>query len=277
MADHGSWEYESLSELDLAHRVAAGDPRARDEVRRRYAPLAVAYARRLCSRIAHRSGRCPGWSCELAFVSVYGELLDRFAGHARDRRHRRPRKGLIVRWTEQDKPPETFAKYVGYLVNGKPDGKDRRGTGLVREAIRVWNRDRGLVMRPRPDVAMQAHAAQRYARLIASEPLATAAGELGLDRSDAVFPIIAALALDACQTGVYDPIDVARVARDLVPERAEPPGVERAVGLLARAVDTLVATEWPAWYDKCLDRPRQHTRQGLPLADWDFGEGARDA
>ena len=73
--------YLHLGDLELARAVEAGDPEARLEVRRRYLPVAIVLAKRICSRMGHRGRRCPGLGCEQAFTWVVLDLLDRFAGH----------------------------------------------------------------------------------------------------------------------------------------------------------------------------------------------------
>jgi hypothetical protein len=249
-------DYLDLDDLDLARAVAAGDPAAREEVRRRFTPVAILLARRICARIGHRGRRCPGLGCELAFLWVRLELLDRFGG--RDRQGRtRPQGALIVAWLQGERRTDRFADYVL-----GPAGEGQRG--MLTEGRRAWNRARGLRVRANPCRDLQRNGEAAYAALLAAPTLAAPARLVGLDRPAVVWGWVDALFVDACETGQEDPIDVARVARYLL-GRDPSAAVVRAVEPLARAVDGMLAGNWPAWYDEHLSRPRQHTRRGLRL------------
>jgi hypothetical protein len=252
-------DYRSLDDADLARLVAVGDGQARAEVRRRFAPVAVLVARRICTRIAHRGRRCPGFSCGHAFVWVYLDLLDRYAGHD-PAPGRRGRTALIVTWVRRRRRSPEFADYAF-----GPTGEGLRGT--LTDGRRAWNQARGLRVRPYAHLDLRAKGPDRYRELVADGPLARAAELLGMERPVALWRWVDALFVDACETGLEDPIDVARVARYLLGRDAagEPP-LLRAVGLLAEAVDSMLALYWPAWYDEYLSRPRQPTRRTTSLS-----------
>ena len=245
-----------LNDLDLARAVARGDPAARLEVRRRLTPVAIVLARRICSRIAHRGRRCPGLDCELAFLWVLLELLDQFAGHGADGGGR-ARRALIVAWLCGERRSDQFADYVL-----GPAGEGLRG--MLTEGRRAWNRARGLRVRANPCRDLRRRGEGLYGALVAGGEMAAAAGLLGLERRDAIWDWLEALFVDACETGLEDSIDVARVARYLLGRDPTDEAVQ-AVRQLARAVDDLVARHWPAWYDEYFSRPRQHTRRGVRL------------
>jgi hypothetical protein len=248
--------YLQLDDFCLAQGVEAGDPAARSEVHRRFNPVAVLLARRVCARIAHRGQRCPGLGCELAFLWVLLDLLDRFAGREPDGTGR-GRSALIVAWSRRAGRTDQFAAYVL-----GPAGDGLRG--MVTEGRRAWNRARGLRVRVHPSRGMMRRGAAAYAALVAGPELAAPARLLGLDHGAAIWEWLEALFLDACETGLEDPIDFARVARYLL---GHDPGeaAVRALAPIALAVDDLLAANWPAWYDEYLSRPRQHTRRGLRL------------
>jgi hypothetical protein len=254
--------YPALTELQLARLVEIGHQAARDEVKRRYAKLACQLARRICGKIAHRGGRCPGRSgsiddCDQAFTWIELDLLDRFAGHPPGVGHRR-RKALVVTWLHQRNRPRTFAAYVwGRHGKGLP--------GMETEGRRVWNRQRQLKSRLHPPSGFAASGPARYAELIADSQLATAARMLGLTGPDAPWRWLRVLFDDACDVGYEEQIDVARVTRHLLAGTTPTPFEQMAVALLAPAVDAMLSRNWPLWWDEYLDRPRQHTRAFAPL------------
>jgi hypothetical protein len=251
--------YLALSDVELANHVAAGDPNAPAEARRRFTPVATLLARRLCSRLAHRGGRCPGVGCDHAFTWVLLDLLDQFAGHEATPQ-RSARKALLVNWAQQARHGDSFADYaLG------PRGEGRRGT--LTGARRAWNRARGLRVRVVPSRDLRAEGPDQYSALLARRRLGEAARQLGLDRPADLWRWAAVLNADACETGLADPIDERRVARYLLGGDVDDPGLVQAVALLARAVDNLLASHWPDWYDEYLARPRQHTRRALASPD----------
>lgn len=250
--------YRSLDDAALARLVAAGDQLARAEVRRRFTPVAILIARRICARVAHRGRRCPGFSCDRAFVWIFLELLDRFAGHDRGQ-GRRGRTALVVTWLRQQRRSRGFAEYAF-----GPSGEGLRG--MVTDGRRAWNQARGLRARPHPCSDLQTGGPEVYQELVASGPLAEAAALLGMQRPAALWRWVEALFVDACETGLEEPIDVQRVARYLLGRDLTDEARARAVGLLAEAVDSLLALHWPAWYDEHLSRPRQHTRRATTLS-----------
>jgi hypothetical protein len=251
-------DYLDLSDLDLARAVEAGDEAARQEVRRRFNPVAMLLARRICARIAHRGRRCPGPECELAFLWVQLRMLDRFAG--RPGRPGHPAEGaLIVAWLHGERRSDRFADYVL-----GPAGQGQRG--MLTEGRRAWNRGRELRVRANPGRDLRRRGEDAYAELLTTSQLGQAARCLGLEQPAGLWRWIDALFVDACETGLEDPIDIARVARYLV-GRDPSATVQRAVRTLAPAVDAMLASHWPAWYDEHLSRPRQHTRQGLRWDD----------
>jgi len=250
--------YPDLDDLDLARAVEAGDDAAREEVRRRFNPVAILLACHICARIAHRGRRCPGQGCEFAFVWVHLELLDHWAG--RDAvAGSRPRRAQIVTWFRGARRGDSFADYVL-----GPAGQGQRGT--VTEGRRAWNRARGLRVRANPSRDLQRRGQDAYLALLETPKLAAAARFLGLEQPERLRDWIDALFVDACETGLEDPIDTARVARYLC-GRDPSAAVLRAVQTLAPAVDGMLARHWPAWYDDHLSQPRQHTRRGLRLDD----------
>jgi hypothetical protein len=251
-------DYRNLEDGALAALVAVGDPLARAEVRRRFAPVAVSIARRICGRLAHRGQRCPGFSCDLAFTWVLLDLLDRFAGHG-PAPGRRARTALVVTWSRQQRRSPGFAAYAF-----GPTGAGLRGS--LTDGRRAWNQARGLRARPHPCADLRLHGPDRYAALATRGPVAGAAAELRMQHPGALWRWVEALFVDACETGLEDPIDVRRVARYLLGRDIVEPELLRAVGLLAQAVDSLLALHWPAWYDEHLSRPRQHTRRAKALS-----------
>jgi hypothetical protein len=251
-------DHRSLDDAALARLVAAGDPAARAEVRRRFTPVAVLIARRICARVAHRGQRCPGYACDRAFVWVALDLLDRFAGRE-PAEGRRGRAALIVTWLRQRRRSRGFAEYAF-----GPSGEGLRG--MVTDGRRAWNRARGLRARPHPCVDLRANGPARYAALVAGGPLADAAALLGVQRPAAIWRWVEALFVDACETGLEEPIDTRRVARHLLGRDPDEERLLGAAGLLGEAVDSLLALHWPAWYDEHLSRPRQHTRSAAPLS-----------
>jgi hypothetical protein len=264
-------DHRDMPDETLARLVAAGDSLARQEVRRRFGPVATKLAQRICSRLAHRGRPCPGRAfsdrdCDLAFTWVEHELLDQFAGHDRDEAHPRARKGLVVTWLEQRNRSSSFAQYAF-----GPTGSGLRG--MLSDGRRAWNVARGLKARLHLPVDLRAEGPERYQRLLADPRLGAAADRLGLAYPEALWRWLDALFVDACDTGLDTPIDVGRVTRYLA--ASEPDGAaERAVAQLAPAVDELVAACWPEWYDVHLSRPRQHTRAWIALSDLDRGGAA---
>jgi hypothetical protein len=248
--------YLDLDDLDLARAVATGDPAARKEVRRRFTPIAILLARRICARIGHRGRRCPGLGCELAFLWVLLDLLDHFCGREPGADRRR-RGALIVAWLYGVRRTDQFADYVL-----GPAGEGLRG--MLTEGRRAWNRARGLRIRANPSRDLKRRGQAAYLALLAAPELAAAARQLELDRAETIWDWVEALFVDACETGLEDPIDVARVARYLLGRDPSEAAV-RAIESLARAVDGMLAAHWPDWYDEHLSRPRQHTRRGLQL------------
>ena len=250
--------YLHLDDLELARAVEVGDPQARLEVRRRYTPVAIVLAKRICARIGHRGRRCPGLGCEQAFAWVVLDLLDRFAGREAEggRRARRP---LIVTWLAGGPPGDQFARYVL-----GPAGEGQRG--MLTEGRRAWNRARGLRVRANPSQDLKRRGEETYRDLVARAALAGAARLLGVQWPGAVWAWLEALFVDACETGLEDPIDIRRVARFILGADPSEEAV-RAVERLAPAVDHMLATEWPDWYDEHLSRPRQHTRRALRLEE----------
>jgi hypothetical protein len=260
MAPTGS--FRSSDEV-LARAIKAGDPDARLEVRDRFAPLAGELAQRICRRIGHRGGPCPGRTssfddCDRAFTWVELDLLDRFAGRdATD--GRRARKALVVTWLEHDRRPSSFASYArGPRGDGLP--------GMISDGRRVWNRARGLRTRVYMTSAMWDQALSCYQDLLAGGQEADAARRLGVEEPPAIRRWVEALFDDACETGLVDPIDIARVARHLRGSLWHDTVSEAATAILAPAVDTMLWRHWPHWWHEYLDRPRQHTRLWLPLS-----------
>jgi len=249
-------DYLDLDDVELAFAVAAGDPAARAEVRRRFTPVAILLARRICARIGHRGRRCPGLDCEFAFSWVLLDLLDHFAGHDPDGRQH-GRSALIVSWARGARRTGRFADYVL-----GPAGGGLRG--MLTDGRRVWNRARELRVRVHPCRDLERRGESLYRTLVMSAELAGPARMLGLERPDAIWTWVEALFVDACETGLEDPIDARRVARYLL-EGDPAEAVVRIVERLALAVDGMLAAHWPDWYDEYLSRPRQHTRRGLPL------------
>lgn len=250
--------YLDLDDLDLARAVAAADPAARLEVRRRFTPVAILLARKICARIGHRGRRCPGLGCEFAFTWVMLDLLDNFAG--RDGGEgKRARRALIVSWLCGS--PRT-GQFADYLLGPKGEGQ----RGMLTEGRRAWNAARGLRVRANPCRDLKRDGEARYGDLVARGELAAVARLLDLQQPDAVWAWLEALFVDGCETGLEDPIDVPRVARYLL---GRDPGEEaiRALQPLALAVDRMLATHWPDWYDEYLSRPRQHTRRAVRLDD----------
>jgi hypothetical protein len=245
-------DYPSLDDAVLAELVAAGDPLARAEVWRRFTPVAVVIARRICARLAHRGQRCPGFTCDQAFTWIVLDLLARFAGHDRGPGRRR-RTALVVTWLRRRRG----AGFAEYALG--PSGEGLRG--MATDGRRAWNRARGLRTRAYPGVGLRVGGPARYAALVAHGRLAEAAALLGLERPADLWRWVEALFVDACETGLEDPIDVHRVARHLFGRAPSDEASLRAVGLVAEAVDSLLALHWPDWYDEHLSRPRQHTRQ----------------
>jgi hypothetical protein len=245
---------QSLDDLDLARAVAAGDPAAREEVRRRFTPIAILLARRICARIGHRGRRCPGLGCELAFLWVLLDLLDHFGGREPGA-GRRGRGALIVAWLHGGPRTDRFADYVL-----GPAGEGQRG--MLTEGRRAWNRARGLRVRANPSRDLERRGEAAYVALLAAPELASLAQYLGLDQPGRVWDWVDALFVDASETGLDDPIDIPRVARYLLGRDPSAASVQ-AVEPLARAVDGMLASHWPDWYDEHLSRPRQHTRRGV--------------
>jgi hypothetical protein len=247
-----------MSDLDLAWAVEAGDPEAWQEVRRRFTPVALLLARRICARIGHRGRRCPGLGCDRAFTWVALDLLDRFAGHDAGGGRRRA-SPLIVTWGRGAPAGGGFAAYVL-----GPAGQGQRG--MLTEGRRAWNRARGLRVRANPSRDMARRGERLYRQLTGGGELAASARRLGLRRPGAIWRWSEALFVDACETGLEDPIDLPRVARYLL--GGDPSDeVLRLLGPLALAVDRMLAVHWPDWYDAHLSRPRQHTRRSLRLDD----------
>jgi len=245
-----------LDDLELARAVAAGDRAARREVRRRFAPVAILLARRICARIGHRGRRCPGPGCEFACDWIVLDLLEHFAGREATE-YRRARRALIVTWLESGPRSDQFAHYaLG------PKGEGQRG--MLTEGRRAWNRARDLRVRANPSRDLRDRGEVEYQRLVAAGELAAVARRLGLQSPSSVWAWLEALFVDASETGLEDPIDVTRVARYLL---GRDPGAEavRALEPLALSVDRMLATHWPAWYDEHLSRPRQHTRRAVAL------------
>jgi hypothetical protein len=208
--------------------------------------------------MGHRGGRCPGLGCEQAFTWVLLDLLDRFAGHDAAPR-RRARRALIVTWLAGAPRRDGFARYVL-----GPAGDGHRG--MLTEGRRAWNKARELRVRANPSRDLELCGEAGYRDLVAEPALAGAARLLGLEQPAAIWAWLEALFVDACETGLEDPIDVRRVARFLLGADPSEEAV-RAVERLAPAVDRLLATRWPDWYDEHLSRPRQHTRRALPLEE----------
>jgi hypothetical protein len=273
---HGFWQevrmtpgttHSALTELQLARLVEVGDPASRDEVKRRYARLARQVARKVCGQIAHRGGRCPGRSgspqdCDRAYIWIELDLLDRFAGRAAGG-DCRARKALIVTWLQQPNRPATFTAYVW--------GRNGKGLpGIVTEARRTWNRHRQLKVRLHLPADLVQHAPARYGELIAAGRPRAAADVLGLSAPTAIGRWLQALFDDACETGLQEPIDVARVTRHLLGAPGTDFAAEEAVALLGPLVDAMLCRHWPHWWDEYLGRPRQHTRAWAPLLpDWE--------
>jgi hypothetical protein len=250
-------DYPSLDDVALADLIAAGDPAARAEAWRRFSPVAVVIARRICRRIAHRMERCPGYDCDKAFVFALIELLDAFAGHDADGR-RRARQALIVTWRWHRRRTASFADYAfGPAGEGLP--------GMLTNGLRAWNAARGLKVRLHPPTELGKRQPALYESMLASDRLDRAARLLGDRRPGTLLTWVEALFVDACESGLEDPIDVRRVARYLLGRDLRDDAVVQAVALIAEAVDDLLARQWPAWYDEYLSRPRQHTRIAVPL------------
>jgi hypothetical protein len=258
-------DYPSLDDAALAERVRLGDPAARAEVWRRFTPVAVLIARKICRRIAHRMDQCPGYDCDKAFVFVLLELLDNFAGHDADDR-RRARQALVVTWLRQRRRTAHFAAYAfGPTGEGLP--------GMLTNGLRAWNAARGLKVRLHTPKGLVEHEPALHEALLASERLGKAARLLGERQPRTLQTWVQALFVDACESGLEDPIDVRRVARYLLGREVSEDTLLRAVGLLAEAVDELLARQWPTWYDDYLSRPRQHTRIAIPLPPDGDGRG----
>jgi hypothetical protein len=245
-----------LSDLELARAVADGERDARLEVRRRFTPVAIVLAKRICARIGHRGRRCSGLGCEYACEWIVLHLLDSFAGREAGE-GRRARRALIVTWLRSGPRTDQFAPYVL-----GPRGQGQRG--MVTDGRRAWNRARNLRVRANPSRDLKDRGEAVYRELVASGWLADAARRLGLESPATIWRWLEALFVDACETGLEEPIDVARVARYLLGRDPEADAI-RALEPLALAVDRMLAMHWPAWYDEHLSRPRQHTRRALPL------------
>jgi hypothetical protein len=97
-----------LSDLELARAVADGERDARLEVRRRFTPVAIVLAKRICARIGHRGRRCSGLGCEYACEWIVLHLLDSFAGREAGE-GRRARRALIVTWLRSGPRTDQFA------------------------------------------------------------------------------------------------------------------------------------------------------------------------
>lgn len=252
------FEYADLPDEQLAVLLGSGssDTDARDEVRRRYWPLASAHAREFCRSSAHRMGRCEREDCSEAYGAVFEDYLEWFAGRPATGA-RRPRTSLLVTWSRwrlaaRDRADVTFGQYVARVAS------------VAAQGLRVWNRDRGLPQRCRPTKGMAQAGAWAWQTLLAARPeLGVAASALGLDGARGLWRVAEALFVDACQAGLTDPIDVPRVTRFLAPKPAEQATAEPLVALLAYAVDDLIARAWGEWHHQYLDRPRQHTRRSV--------------
>jgi hypothetical protein len=137
---------------------------------------------------------------------------------------------------------------------------------MLTEGRRAWNKARELRVRANPSRDLELCGEAGYRDLVAEPALDGAARLLGLEQPAAIWAWLEALFVDACETGLEDPIDVRRVARFLLGADPSEEAVQ-AVERLAPAVDRLLATRWPDWYDEHLSRPRQHTRRALPLEE----------
>ena len=137
---------------------------------------------------------------------------------------------------------------------------------MVTEGRRAWNKARELRVRANPSRDLELGGEAAYRDLVAEPALAGAARPLGLGQPGAIWAWLEALFVDASEAGLEDPIDARRVARFLLGSDPSEEAV-RAVERLAPAVDHLLATRWPDWYDEHLSRPRQHTRRALPLEE----------
>lgn len=249
-------DYADLTDEQLALLLESGDPDARDEVRRRYWPLASGHAWAFCRSSAHRMSRCEREDCSEAYGAVFEDYLEWFAGRAAIDM-RRPRTSLLATWSHwrlkaENRADVTFGQYV------------ERVASLTVQGLRVWNRDRGLPQRCRPTKGMEQSGAWAWRTLLSMRPeLGATARALELDDPRGLWRIAEALFVDACQAGLSDPIDVPRVTRFLIPKPAEQATAEPLVGLLAHAADDLIARAWGEWHHNYLDRPRQHTRRSV--------------
>ena len=242
----------------LARMIDAGDPAARAEARRRYRPLAESLGRAYCRKLGHRRRTCGGWRgpapCDLAFLPASERVLDLVCGTD-------ARRGQLASWSTSGRTTVVFEHWLR-----------RRTGGWETEALRAWNAARGLRQRIRVSGTPKAQLEEHLAGFAAHHPAAERANATGLGVSFPAQVWLDALFLDACQTGLLDPIDAERVWRYLRAHHACVDGDLDAIAggpaaftAVATAVDELVAASHPALHRAYLELPRSMTRSWLPL------------
>jgi hypothetical protein len=250
-------QYRNLSDEALADLLAGGDEKARDEATRRYLPVAIKVAKRLCSKLFHRSAPCGGWNCDQHFSSALNQVLLRIAGRPVAKGHP-PHKSLLVTW-RAEATGASFSRFV-----------DQCWRQWEIDVLRSANVDRGLPARLRCPNDVKAALGDLYLRLVTSHGLfCAAAGRLGLTDPSSADVWLTALWLDACQAGLNDLIDHHRVARKMLPGTEMTDDILADVATCAEIVDRALAAVFPDFHAKYFDRPRQHTRQWdhiLPVA-----------
>ena len=249
--------YLHLGDLELARAVEAGDPEgtaggapALSSGRHRAGQadlLADGPSRAPLPRGSAASRRSPG-SCSTCWTGSPATTRRREASQAGADRH--PARGR--------RPVATGSPATCSARPGGPPGHGHRGR-------RAWNKARSCGSGPTRPATSSSAARRPTAIWSPSRPWPAPP-----DRSASGSPAPSGPGWRRCSSTPPRPAWKTRSTpggyRFLLGSDPSEEAV-RAVERLAPAVDHLLATRWPDWYDEHLSRPRQHTRRALPLEE----------
>ncbi len=242
----------------LAPGIEARDPRAREMATLVLMPVVDKVSRTRCGPLSHRGGRCGGALDPSlhAYGAIREALNDQLVGAEGGPRAK------VLDWIAE--PLKCTLEQFAF------------GRMLDRDAREAWNRERGLVQRPRG--VLIDRFGEVVAPRLASAPRAVqqAAAVLGFEPTHAP-EWLEALCADACQTALEE-IDAARLRRALglrVPGCSEDE-VDELVAEVAHFLDGCFSSSTPEAYDKYLARPRSQTRVASPDGHLDGAPGRVD-
>ena len=153
---------------DYAQALASDDPKVRDKAWRAFREhrwqIAVPAAKRFCRSLYHRNDPCPGQDCDGPFSLFWALLINECVGTE----DKKAVPELVKWWEKKNEDKKAFIDEGG-------DADEFVGVGFEawvqriwrqEDALRQWNKERGLKQRPRPPASFVEGAPALYHVLV---------------------------------------------------------------------------------------------------------------